>query len=517
MTTTKPLTQPKPSTGAHRHSALRAAAWAWVLALTLAACGPRVNVTQLVTEVDLGKAYLAQVQRTVLRVEVMVRDADGQPVTGLQVTAQVLDAAGREVANLTCEPESDTPGRYTTRPFALGAASLGSWEVNVTTRRGAASVLSAWTFQVGDQQVQALPTAELAGELEPGAVPVATPEPEALLPQSGSSTTVTAPAAPVVDRSRNALLFGVLVFIATVVGFVGLWRIWRVEDPLAERMKEYGMDGSSAFEATEAPTSELKRLSPLRRLAAGLGMGPRLADRLTQADIPLTASEYSLLTIGLALFGLFLGMWRFGLLLGVVLALVLGYLPILYLGMAIGRRRRTFSQQLPDVLMLLVGGLRAGYGLNQAMQIVVEQLPAPASKEFGRVVNAVSLGMPITKALEELAERIQVDDLGLIVTAISVQHQVGGNLAETLDTIGETIRDRIRIQGEIAALTAEEQLSAIVLGGLPTVVALVLFLIQPNYMRPLFEPGWQRLLPVVAVVLQVLGFVVIRKIIAIEV
>ena len=123
----------------------------------------------------------------------------------------------------------------------------------------------------------------------------------------------------------------------------------------------------------------------------------------------------------------------------------------------------------------------------------------------GRITNA------------ELAERVQTDDVGLIVTAINVQHEVGGNLAETLDTIGETIRDRIRIKGEIQALTAEERLTGYILVALPAALGLVLFTMSPEYMSGLFAPGLFRLLPVAALLLQFCGYLVIRKIIAIEV
>ncbi|NLG52242.1 MAG: secretion system protein F, partial [Chloroflexi bacterium] len=227
--------------------------------------------------------------------------------------------------------------------------------------------------------------------------------------------------------------------------------------------------------------------------------------------------EFVLLTIAAALLGMLIGMWRFGVLLGLVLGAILGYLPSLYLKMTLSRRRRQFTEQLPDVLMLLVGALRAGYGLSQGLQVLVEQLPNPASKEFARVVNSVSLGVSIQQALTELAERVQTDDIGLIVTAINVQYEVGGNLAETLDTIGETIRDRIRIKGEILALTAEEQLTGYVLVALPLILGVVLFTMNPDYMSGLFAPGPTRLLPIAALLLQFGGYMAIRKIIDIEV
>jgi len=334
--------------------------------------------------------------------------------------------------------------------------------------------------------------------------------------QAADSTTMTL-AQWQAQRTNNALFFALLVAVATLIAFVGIWRTVGTRDPLEARMAEYGMDGSSAFLQEPRPTTGLRSLSTLKRLANGLGVGPVLAEQLAQADVPLTASEFALLTIAAALLGILIGMWRFGFLLGSVLGAVLGYLPFLYLKMTLSRRRRQFTEQLPDVLMLLVGALRAGYGLTQSLQVLVEQLPDPASKEFARVVNSVSLGVSIQQALSELSERVQTDDIGLIVTAINVQYEVGGNLAETLNTIGETIRDRIRIKGEIMALTAEEQLTGYVLVALPVILGLVLFTMNPGYMSGMFAPGPFRLLPVVALMLQFFGYLAIRKIIDIEV
>jgi tight adherence protein B len=185
--------------------------------------------------------------------------------------------------------------------------------------------------------------------------------------------------------------------------------------------------------------------------------------------------------------------------------------------MRANRRRRAITEQLPDVLTLLVGGLRAGYGLSQALEMVVEELPPPVSTEFARVMRAVSLGMPVQQALNAMAERVDSDDLNLVVTAIMVQYEMGGNLAQTLETIGDTVRDRIRMLREIRVLTAQQRLTGYLLAALPIVTSLLLFLVAPDYMRGILEPGLVRLLPIAALVLQVIGFVVIRRIVDIEV
>jgi tight adherence protein B len=132
----------------------------------------------------------------------------------------------------------------------------------------------------------------------------------------------------------------------------------------------------------------------------------------------------------------------------------------------------------------MVGALRAGYGLAQSLQILVEQLPQPAAGEFARVVRAMGLGVPVQDALQAMADRIGTNDVELVVTTIIVQHQVGGNLAETLATIADTINDRLRIQREIGVMTSQQRLSGYVLVAMPIFIALIIALISPGYFKP---------------------------------
>jgi len=131
-------------------------------------------------------------------------------------------------------------------------------------------------------------------------------------------------------------------------------------------------------------------------------------------------------------------------------------------------------------------------------------------------MRAVELGMPVDQALNEMAERVGLDELDLVVTAIVVQHEMGGNLAQTLEVIGETVRDRIRMLRQVRVLTAQQRLSGYVMSILPVALAFIFYLMDPAYILRLFQPGWIRLLPAAAVVLQVVGFLVIRRIVDIE-
>jgi tight adherence protein B len=309
------------------------------------------------------------------------------------------------------------------------------------------------------------------------------------------------------------LMFAALVGFAVLLGFVALWRLLGTRDPVDARLAEFGAQ-SAVLEEEMGRASGMSRLN---RMLAGFGFGARLAEQLSQADLSLTAAEYALIVAGAIFLGFALGTWRSGLLTGVLLGAVGGLIPILYLRMRAGRRRRAFTQQIPDILTLLVGALRAGYGLTQALGLLVEQTGPPASVEFARVMRAISLGVPVQRALGDMARRIDSADLDMVVTAINVQYETGGNLAQTLETIGETVRGRIQLLREIQVLTAQQRMTGYILAGLPFVVALILYFINRSYIMRLFQPGWIRLMPLGAIVLMIIGYFIIRRIVDIEV
>jgi tight adherence protein B len=308
-----------------------------------------------------------------------------------------------------------------------------------------------------------------------------------------------------------------LAVLAILLIFMALWILFQQRDPIVERLDEYGL---SAHRLAGASTSDVVRrygVRGMRGLFFLFGMGPRLALTLTQADVPLTATEFSFIVIALVASGFGLGTWRYSPILGIALAIPLGIIPFIVVRVRQRKRLRLFTQQLPDTLTLLVGALRAGHGLNQAFDLVVKHLPPPMSTEIAKVVRAVSLGIPLTRALDDAVARIGSEDFNLLVVAINVQSETGGNLAETLDIISDTIRDRLRMLNEIRVLTSQQRFTGYVLALLPAVTGLAVFFINPEYISDLFAPGWVRILPISAVVMQVLGFLVIRKIVDIEV
>src|SRR5437867_3140893 len=238
---------------------------------------------------------------------------------------------------------------------------------------------------------------------------------------------------------------------------------------------------------------------------------------LARANLKLKVSEYYYIRLGAALgLGLVLGVLRDPV--SGLVGLFLGYmLPRFYVGRRIGGRLGAFNKQLPDVITLLSNSLRAGSSFLQSIELVSRETPAPMGEEMGRVVREVNLGLGLEEALANLVRRIKSDDLDLMVTAIGVQQQVGGNLAEILDTIAFTIRERVRIKGEINTLTAQGRMSGYLVAFLPIGIAITLNFINPAFMQPLFTQLLGQILLGVGGVMMVIGFFMIQKIVSIKV
>ena len=313
----------------------------------------------------------------------------------------------------------------------------------------------------------------------------------------------------------GAVLFGLLIAVLVMIIFLAVGRSLTTDEPVDERLAQYGI--TADMDDGAAGGGDAPRAKGLSRAFSGLSASVSLSTLLARTDLPMTAAEFALVMLAVAGGGFVLGMLRFGLLPGVALGLVAGYLPIIYLRMQAAGRRVKFGEQLPDALALLVGALRTGYGLLQGMEMLVNQLPAPMSVELSRVVRMVGLGVPMQRSLGEMARRMNNDDLDLVVTAISVQYELGGNLAKTLETITETIRDRVRIKREIRSLTGQQRATAYLLAIMPVATGAILYVINPEYIGRLFQPGLIRILPAGAALMVILGFVVMNKMIAIEV
>ena len=308
---------------------------------------------------------------------------------------------------------------------------------------------------------------------------------------------------------------------------------------ISDRLERYasarGADAAKAASTGQGPISDLiaqsQALANLNKVVEGRDFGANLARELARADLKLKPSEYIFIVIG-SVIGIPVLMFIFSFFLpalGSPIALLVGaligfLLPRFWLSRRKNGRLGAFNKQLPDTITLIANALRAGSSFLQAIELVVRESRPPISTEFSRVIREVNLGLPFDQALENMVRRVRSDDLELMATAISIQHQVGGNLAEILDSISYTIRERVRIKGEIRTLTAQQRLSGYVVGFLPIALAGFLFVAAPGFMDPMFaNPPAVLGLPAGVIILvfggfmMFIGFMLIRKIVDIEV
>lgn len=268
----------------------------------------------------------------------------------------------------------------------------------------------------------------------------------------------------------------------------------------------------------------------LRRKDAGPGIFARivntdlsaqLALQLERADLSIRPGEYVVIRIGLAFVGFVIPMFfQSGIIaLGIGgVGAVVGYnLPKFYLTRRRSSRVAKLNKQLPEALTMISNSLKAGFGLLQSLTLASEQLDHPISTELGRTIHEMNVGSSVEEALLGLSERGGSYDLDIVVTAILVQRTVGGNLGEILDTVAETMRERIRIRGEIQTLTAQQKLTGVVIGLLPVGVAVLFQVLSPEYMTPLYTSVVGKMLIGFAVVMETIGVLVIQRILNIEV
>jgi tight adherence protein B len=316
------------------------------------------------------------------------------------------------------------------------------------------------------------------------------------------------------------IVLGVLAVILFVVGLLVISRGPRAV--VEERLEQYtGAPVAAPVERPQILAEErgFKRVAEdLDRVMSRRGVGGGISVDLARADLKLTVTEFVILNLlsvlGVAVLAALLFRSPIFALPGAVLGF---FLPRWWIRLLQRRRLNAFNGQLGDALNLLVNGLRSGYSMLQAMEAVSKELPPPISVEFARVVQEVGLGLSYEDALDNLVRRIRSDDLDLMVTAINVQHEVGGNLAEILDTISYTIRERVRIQGEIRVLTGQTMLSGYIVGFLPIAITVILFLMSRDYIMQMFQTSCGWIMISVAVIIVGAGFFAIKKIVTIDV
>jgi tight adherence protein B len=334
-----------------------------------------------------------------------------------------------------------------------------------------------------------------------------------------------------------------VIFVALILGigvmlvFIGLATSGRGSG-ISARLERYTATKPEASSTTVQPgvgigdvLAQSVALARLNRIVEQRDFGANLARDIARADLKLKPGEFMGIWLGAILgvpfvfivVGLVFQPLRspIGLLGG---ALIGAWFPRYWLGHRRAARLNAFNKQLPDTITLIANALRAGSSFLQAIEMVVREAQPPVTVEFGRVVREVNLGLAFDVALENMVRRVRSDDLELMATAITIQHQVGGNLAEILDSIAFTIRERVRIKGEIRTLTAQQRMSGYVVAFLPIGLVGVLFIIAPKFMEPMFmnPPGIMGLpagliILIVAGISMFSGFMIIRSIVQIEV
>jgi tight adherence protein B len=313
------------------------------------------------------------------------------------------------------------------------------------------------------------------------------------------------------------LVIGILAVIILVVGVVSSVR---GRGSVEKRLQTFaGADESQVVDKQDKKQRSTPLADSLNRALEGRKVSENLSTQLARADVKMTVGEFFALQL-IAALGIGAGGYLLSgtIVLGILAAVLGWFAPRWFISYRQGQRLRAFNDQLGDALNLMVNGLRSGYSVLQAMEAVSREMGTPISTEFGRIVQEVQIGLPLDQAMGNMLRRIKSDDLDLVVTAINVQREVGGNLAEVLDVISFTIRERVRIKGEVRTLTAQGRYSGYVISLLPIGLALVLFCVNKPYVSRLFTSGWCGWAMVVCGLLMIgTGFIAIQKIVTIEV
>src|SRR2546423_7353479 len=326
------------------------------------------------------------------------------------------------------------------------------------------------------------------------------------------------------------LVFGLIAGAGIFLLFVGIAQMRRAaggSEDFQARLAAYGVTtaGATSLPPASGFRDTLNRIFSPAAERVGRGDAkkgkPSVAEQLGRADLKLRTSEYFMIQLGSMAFFMLVGLVRFGFPGGIIQIVALGivgYLvPGFYVKYRIGRRLRAFNGQLGDTLTLLSNALKAGYSFAQAIDTVAKNAVPPIADEFARAVREMNLGGSPDEALSNITKRIASADFDLVATAYSIHRTVGGNLAEILDNIAYTIRERVRIKGEIQTLTAQARASGSIITALPILLAVFMFFVTPTYFQPMFSSiiGW--ILIAIGAFMIFIGNLIIRRIVAIEV
>ena len=322
-----------------------------------------------------------------------------------------------------------------------------------------------------------------------------------------------------------AFLIAVLVFITLLIIVTLFYNDTAVQrDTISSRIEQYVKKSSSdkqiilAIVQTNASNKWRILIKNMSKHLESFQWSHLIERKLIEAALPVRGAEFMVICLGVALLGAVVFSAMSG---SIILALMGGMagfsIPLLILEIKIDRRRKAFNDQLGDTITLISNALRTGYSFMQAIEMVSREMASPIGDEFSRVLKEMNLGVTTEDALNNMAKRVNSEDLDLVITAVLIQRQVGGNLAVVLDSIASTIRERIKIKGHIKTLTAQGKISGMIIGMLPIVTGGAIYLLNPEYIKILFVNPVGQVMLVAGLVSQFIGMMVIRKIINIDI
>jgi tight adherence protein B len=307
-------------------------------------------------------------------------------------------------------------------------------------------------------------------------------------------------------------IFGAVMF--TVLALMRTLHKSDIYEQRLSQLQDHSISQPSHITQRAIPTNIFRAIA---RLFEARAFTEQVQVQLIRAGIMLKGEEYiTICLMWLTIIPLLVLLLTHNIGLALTLIFIGAFIPRLYLNSRRESRTTALNQQLGDALVTMANSLRAGFGFQQAMDSVRKELPAPIADEFGWTLREMNLGFSQEEALLNMGKRVYSDDLNMVITAILIQRQVGGNLAEILDNISNTIRDRARLKRQIKILTAQGRLSGLIIGMLPIALAVALMAINPDYMGLLFEDPRGIYLLVAAGLMMVIGFIMIRKIIKID-
>ncbi len=485
----------------------------------LRASGETAVYDALVSASRLGRTS-SDSQRSI----VLLSDGgDTVSVSTIDSAIKALRGAGVQVLGVTLESPEFNPAALATVAERSGGRLIGVKDSKslAGSFEGVARELSSRyeityrSSRPSSKDVELDVSAKADGKTAVAATVYDNPDLE-LVPTSELKIVPGSPANPMITLASVV----VLAFISVGLLVSGVFLILLREPTTLKQLRFYDQLQSTSRQASAADRDSLtgKIQEAVGYVAGKSGLTKAVAEKLEQAGLPLRPVEYMTMHI-LAVFAVGFGVQLLSgsLVLAVGMVFVAAFVPILLIEMKVSSRRESFEEQLPQMLNLMSGSLRAGWGLTQALDLIAHELPPPASVELRRVQTEVRLGRPIEQALEQMANRLDSKDFHWVVSAIAVQREVGGNLAEVLDIVADTMRERGALRRHARALSAEGRLSAGILFALPVFEAVVLTLMNREYMSLMVVDPLGRAMGMLAIVLLAVGGFWFYKVIKVEV